>query len=394
MNQMVGYLIRSNRLKEKMSQDQLCKGICAVSYLSKIEAGIAEPNEEILKQLFSRLSIRYTDNEEEIKDFKELLFQYFDAYFHHEPTVEFEERIYKNRKKMENSEIAIEYQLFCIYNTGLDDRRVAEKLLKTVEQYRDYMTEEALFLYYMAKGMYGVGVKERTRAYQKARQVRDCALVYEALMYEAFNEGEYQEALTDCRIGYERAMQEGFLLVAKQISFLEGVCYGNQGDIESMLRAYKRTKELSRGDKRIAASIDYNIATVYIDNRRHKEAIPYLLSALKQEQEDKSAFLINLKLALAYEKLGEKTIGSVYLNVAEKLSSRLAKTYQEMVVMAKIRYEGKQFEFPEYGTLLESFTGMEKSMGIDFVKFYKPYLIEWLKAKRKYKEALRLQEEE
>ena len=54
MEQMVGYLIRSNRVKQKMSQEQLCKGVCAVSYLSKIEAGTAEPNEEILKQLFER----------------------------------------------------------------------------------------------------------------------------------------------------------------------------------------------------------------------------------------------------------------------------------------------------------------------------------------------------
>ena len=212
-------------------------------------------------------------------------------------------------------------------------------------------------------------------------------------MYEAFNEGLYQEALNDCRIGYERAMQEGFLLVAKQISFLEGVCYGKQGNIPGMLRAYKRTKELSRGDKKIAASIDYNIAAVYIEQGMHKESIPYLLSALKQEQEGDSAFLINHKLAMAYEQMGDKTVGRVYLEIADRLSKNMDKTYKDMVRMSQLRYEGDYMNSPEYEQLLSGFLQMEKTMGEDFVQFYKPYMIEWLKSKRKYKEVLRLVEE-
>ncbi len=389
---MVGYLIRSNRIRQKMSQEQLCKGICAVSYLSKIEAGIAEPNEEIIHKLFEELKITYTQDAELIKEFREYLYQYFDAFFHHESTVEMEERIYKNRKKMENSEIAIEYQLFCIYNGGADDRHVAERLIKNIEQFRDYMSEDALFIYHMARGMYGKTSAERMAEYQRARQIKDCSLVYEALMYEAYNEGSYQEALNDCHIGYERAMEEGFLLVAKQISFLEGVCYGNQGNIDAMLKAYRRTRELSRGDKKIAASIDYNIATVYIEQGQHVEAIPYLLSALKQEQEGKSAFLINHKLAMSYEMISEKTIGSIYLDMAESLARNLPDVYKDMVVMARLRYESDYMNSSEYEKYLFGFFQMEKSMGTDFVRFYKPYMIEWLKGKRKYKEALRLVE--
>ena len=35
-----GFLIRYHRLKQNISQEGLCKGICVVSYLSKIEQGI------------------------------------------------------------------------------------------------------------------------------------------------------------------------------------------------------------------------------------------------------------------------------------------------------------------------------------------------------------------
>ena len=392
MNQMVGYLIRSNRVRQKMSQEQLCKGICAVSYLSKIESGIAEPDEEIIRKLFEALSIVYMQDENTIREYRELLFRYFDAYFHHESTVEMEEKIYRNRKALENSELAIEYQLFCIYNAGPDDKNVAERLLKTIERYRDYMSEDAAFLYYMAKGMYGKDRKERDQAYARARQIRDCSLVYEALMYDAFYEGCYQEALNYCRIGYERAMQEGFLLVAQQISFLEGVCYGNLGNLSCMHQAYKRTRELSRGDQKIAASIDYNTATAYIEQKHYEEAIPYLLSALKQEEDRATAFFINHKLAMAYERIGDKTVGSVYLEMADKLSEKLEPVHRDMVTMARLRYEKDYMESSEYERILISFSQMQKSMGADFVRFYQPYLVEWLKAKRKYKEALRLVE--
>ena len=392
MNQMVGYLIRSNRVRQKMSQEQLCKGICAVSYLSKIESGIAEPDEEIIRKLFEALSIVYMQDENTIREYRELLFRYFDSYFHHESTVEMEEKIYRNRKALENSELAIEYQLFCIYNAGPDDKNVAERLLKTIERYRDYMSEDAAFLYYMAKGMYGKDRKERDQAYARARQIRDCSLVYEALMYDAFYEGCYQEALNYCRIGYERAMQEGFLLVAQQISFLEGVCYGNLGNLSCMHQAYKRTRELSRGDQKIAASIDYNTATAYIEQKHYEEAIPYLLSALKQEEDRTTAFFINHKLAMAYERIGDTTVGSVYLEMADKLSEKLEPVHRDMVTMARLRYEKDYMESSEYERILISFSQMQKSMGADFVRFYQPYLVEWLKAKRKYKEALRLVE--
>ncbi|MGN0169836.1 MAG: helix-turn-helix domain-containing protein [Lachnospiraceae bacterium] len=390
MNQMVGYLIRSNRIRQKMSQEQLCKGICAISYLSKIESGIAEPDEQIIQKLFKALSIVYVQEEETIREYRDLLFRYFDAYFHHESTVEMEEKIYRNKKALENSELAIEYQLFCVYNAGSDDRNVAERLLKGMERYREYMSEDAAFLYYMAKGMYGKNRQERDRAYGKARQIRDCSLVYEALMYDAFYEGCYQEALNDCRIGYERAMQEGFLLVAKQISFLEGVCYGNLGNISCMDQAYKRTRELSRGDRKISASIDYNTAVVYIEQKLYEKAIPYLLSALKQEEDKLTAFLINHKLAMAYEHIGDKTVGGVYLDMADKLSENLEPVYRDMVTMARLRYDGNYLDSPEYERILTGFSQMQKSMGADFVRFYQPYLVELLKAKRKYKEALRL----
>lgn len=392
MNQMVGYLIRFNRVKKKMSQEKLCKGICAISYLSKIEAGIAEPNEAIIEKLFNNLGITYVNDQELINEYKDLFDRYFDAYFHQEKSAEIEERIYKNKDRIQASPLAIEYQLFCVYQAS-DERPVAAKLLKGMDGFKDYFNDETSFLYYMAKGRLADSYDQRVRAYIRARQIKDSSLCYEALMYEAYNRGEYLEALRYCTAGYARAMEEGFLLVARQLSFLEGMCYGKLGDLEAMLMAYNRTRELFRGDDKISANIDYNIAMAYMAKAHYDDAIPYLLSALKKEQEELALFFINHRLAMAYKAMDEEKIGEVYLSMAETFAKKLGSVYSEMVKLAKLYYKDKGEGSDEYGAILLKLYDMEDEMGQDFVAFYRPYVIDYLKSKRKYKEAMRLIEE-
>lgn len=389
---MVGYLIRFNRVKKKMSQEKLCKGICAISYLSKIEAGIAEPNEAIIEKLFNNLGITYVNDQELINEYKDLFDRYFDAYFHQEKSAEIEERIYKNKDRIQASPLAIEYQLFCVYQAS-DERPVAAKLLKGMDGFKDYFNDETSFLYYMAKGRLADSYDQRVRAYIRARQIKDSSLCYEALMYEAYNRGEYLEALRYCTAGYARAMEEGFLLVARQLSFLEGMCYGKLGDLEAMLMAYNRTRELFRGDDKISANIDYNIAMAYMAKAHYDDAIPYLLSALKKEQEELALFFINHRLAMAYKAMDEEKIGEVYLSMAETFAKKLGSVYSEMVKLAKLYYKDKGEGSDEYGAILLKLYDMEDEMGQDFVAFYRPYVIDYLKSKRKYKEAMRLIEE-
>ena len=50
-----GFLIRQKRLEKGWSQEGLCRGVCAVSYLSKIEQGKADGSDEIVGELMRRL---------------------------------------------------------------------------------------------------------------------------------------------------------------------------------------------------------------------------------------------------------------------------------------------------------------------------------------------------
>jgi transcriptional regulator with XRE-family HTH domain len=52
-----GFIIRRERMRRDWSQDGLCRGICAASYLSKIEQGRVEASEEVLRLLYQRLGL-------------------------------------------------------------------------------------------------------------------------------------------------------------------------------------------------------------------------------------------------------------------------------------------------------------------------------------------------
>ncbi len=52
-----GYIIYRERMRQNWSQAGSCKGICTVSYMSKIETGKAEPSQEIVRLLLDRLEL-------------------------------------------------------------------------------------------------------------------------------------------------------------------------------------------------------------------------------------------------------------------------------------------------------------------------------------------------
>ncbi|MDN5352071.1 MAG: HTH-type transcriptional regulator, quorum sensing regulator NprR, partial [Clostridiales bacterium] len=62
---MYGLFIKRERLAQNMSQEALCHGICAVSYLSKIENGKVQPNHEIILKLMSALNMVFPETQEE-----------------------------------------------------------------------------------------------------------------------------------------------------------------------------------------------------------------------------------------------------------------------------------------------------------------------------------------
>lgn len=54
----IGYIIKQERLNQKIKQSVLAKGICSTSYLSKIENNSTAPSEELINFLLKRLNLK------------------------------------------------------------------------------------------------------------------------------------------------------------------------------------------------------------------------------------------------------------------------------------------------------------------------------------------------
>ena len=92
-----GFLVRCHRLQRNYSQEGLCRGICAVSYLSKLEQGKVQAADEIYQALFHRLGIVFQENEKWLAVWKEKLQELASAWFYGE-----QREAYELEKQMEN----------------------------------------------------------------------------------------------------------------------------------------------------------------------------------------------------------------------------------------------------------------------------------------------------
>ena len=66
---MIGTIIKMERIRQKISQPLLCHGICAVSYLSKIENETIVCSYDIYNKLFQKLGISYISNDNLLQRF-------------------------------------------------------------------------------------------------------------------------------------------------------------------------------------------------------------------------------------------------------------------------------------------------------------------------------------
>jgi transcriptional regulator with XRE-family HTH domain len=71
----IGSIIKMNRLKQNLKQEDLADGIISTSYLSKIENGKIEPNDEVIKLLCMRLDIEI--NRQVDEETKEICYSWF-----------------------------------------------------------------------------------------------------------------------------------------------------------------------------------------------------------------------------------------------------------------------------------------------------------------------------
>ncbi len=371
-----GYLIARERLRNNWSQEGLCKGICTVSYLSKIESGKSAASGEILSLLFERLGLRY------------------------DPTLETEARI-----------VATEGYNF-LFAFRMDE---LQKLLGKHDLLHFRATEASLDLdmlnaivdtYEPLNTVLESCMDARSLALQRVLQKRadDAVLLfpnaYTHLMagISAYEKGYYSKAIEAFQSAYELAAREGAIRIMLQCKVFSGNSYCNQQDLVNMERSYQVARRIAEDlrDLRILESIDYNIASSWIIAGRYEDAYNWFSKI------EHPTIMFLHKLAICCEKTQRYEEGLAALDRAEKMDAEEMYEPDEIAphlakqLLAPVKYRLEHLDYlehEEYGTmLLDCFHQCCNELPSGYAIFHLPWVLEWYKSTRQYKKACDLLE--
>ena len=372
----IGTLIRAERLARYWSQEGLCRGICAVSYLSKIEQGKVEPSDEIRRLLFERLGLPTEEDSPALREAAALLEQLTERLFLGDTPGMYalEERFEAARPLLSRSRYAAQAALL---HEALQP--VGKPLPAALE----------------------IGLDERLLAYQRILQGRydealrlyPHAFTYCSAGNAAYQRGDYRTAIALLRHAHTLAAEDDAVHLMLQSRAFLGNCYCNELRLEQMEREYAAALRLAEllHDTNLADTIRYNTAAGQLEGGQYEAACAYF-SAL----ENPGRMALH-KLAICCEKLGRPDEARAALARAraaecdyppEPLSQQIC----DIVVFRLDHPDYLQRE--EYGALLLGcFRTMRRELPAGYVSFHLPWVLEWYTANRRYKEAYELTRE-
>ena len=363
-----GNLILRERLARSWSQAGLCKDICTVSYLSKIETGKAQPSADVLRLLLARLGL-HTDPALEAAGARCAE----DGY----------ERLFTGRFG----------ELAAALPAASDETYRATAAWTDLLLLRQFDTDGGA----LDAGL-EAGMTPRQLAMQRLLQGRwdeALALLPNAFCHwrigvSAYEAGCYEDAVEHLQAGYDLAARD----VAARLMLLcrayMGNCYCNRRDIERMRPHYTAARRLAQalGEQELLDSIAYNTAAVQIERGQFEEAYGYF-SAL-----DDPGVLALHKLAICCEKTGRTAEAYAALERAEAVETaeQRSEAVEKMLAVVRFRLAHPDYlHCDAYGALLlDCFACCRTRLPQGYAAFHLPWVVEWYTAARQYKKVCEL----
>lgn len=363
-----GNLILRERLARSWSQAGLCKDICTVSYLSKIETGKAQPSADVLRLLLARLGL-HTDPALEAAGARCAE----DGY----------ERLFTGRFG----------ELAAALPAASDETYRATAAWTDLLLLRQFDTDGGA----LDAGL-EAGMTPRQLAMQRLLQGRwdeALALLPNAFCHwrigvSAYEAGCYEDAVEHLQAGYDLAARDGAARLMLLCRAYMGNCYCNRRDIERMRPHYAAARRLAQalGEQELLDSIAYNTAAVQIERGQFEEAYGYF-SALN----DPGVLALH-KLAICCEKTGRTAEAYAALERAEaaETAEQRSEAVEKMLAVVHFRLAHPDYlHCDAYGTLLlDCFACCRTRLPQGYAAFHLPWVVEWYTAARQYKKVCEL----
>lgn len=383
MKSFIGTFIKRERLKHNYSQEGLCRGICVVSYLSKIEQGKAEAGEEIISALLKRLGIIYETEGAFLKEAErriELLYEKL-----YEGTLKQEDVVVL--QKEQERYLASEYMLDAMLFTSLfsDNDKTAQKA-DGLEEYTACMNQRQYELY-----LYST-CEEHPEHLELLMKLNPNGCYLNAAGVFYWKEGKYVKAVEILNRAYQVSCEEGTVEHMLFAQIMLGNCYSSMEHKELMLKHYMIAKRLAKAlqKQEDLSTITYNIASSLLEWNQAEEALEYFEECSRRDT------LFYHKYAICMERLGHKKKAEEMLRIGygtEDIKSQPIFGEMYDLVGYRLKYED-YLAHPEYEKMLRAcMAHMREQFPKGYEQFHVPYLIEILEYQRKYKEICSLMKE-
>ena len=373
-----GIIIYRQRQVLNWSQTTLCAGICAVSYLSKIEQGKAEGSPEILRLLLHRLGVEWQDDPAFCQETSAWFEEWYDRLFSGEQIDELKPALAQRQKELQNSPFFLDWLMLTWLTSG--------KAPENVEDYVAVMDDRQYNLYLCL-----------TEQFQKLLRTSDQSYFLLEAGKRPFWRGDYARAAACFRQGMDMAYREGSLLIMMECCGNLAACYSCLNQLTQTREYYTTAIRMARslGRAKDVAIIAYNLATTELQLGLTEDALRHLLEHPWNEA------VYFQKLAICYAQIGQKEKAQAALDqmLAAPLTVLLEGTsgetdqirdiFKQIYQLVHIRLENPNYlKDPEYGGILIScIHSMKSSLPMGFLQFYAAWLEEWYLANRQYRKA-------
>lgn len=324
------------RNHNKLTQQVLAKGICSVSYLSKIENGAIEPNVELLDLLCSRLGISLDQLADEQQQIPKLIIELESLY-----------RLIRNKEVDEASnlfselterynDITVPQAVVLVGMFGLrvsllesNNKQSADAYYKEISTLLPYVDTSHLSYYYRFRGLYQYlyGSIEKALEYYK--------LAEHCIQNNEIEEVYYQLSLVYTRLqsvslstlyltkALEIFVQKMDYELCTNCYLLLGVNYRIMGEFEKAISNYQSLLQRLRSpdDDIILSKVYHNLGLIYSDLGDCTLAVNYFVNSLKLKKEQKSKIKTIYLLTKEYFKQNNKDQTAKLLQEGKLLSS-------------------------------------------------------------------------
>ncbi|MCT8137838.1 tetratricopeptide repeat protein [Anaerobacillus sp. CMMVII] len=300
-----GKIIAMNRMKQSITQEELARGLCSITYLSKLENGkLEQPNAETVQLLLERLGISMCSLKEHQKEIKELISSIYacinekNHYLVDQHWTQLNEIIEKN----DDPSLYVYYLLISYrYFLSKEDRGNATENRNEILLLLKTLTSTQLFYFHYFDGIFHCldqKFLEGIRSFQKALSVQnnypteDPFLLYHtALAYSNVHN-------TTLALQYALDVLDVF---EKKLNYLRVIdCHIIIGINYTRIKQYDRALEHYNNVLKVVhqfnkedliAMVYHNIGFLYSEKKASKLAIDYFLKSLELKKEMTPVYL-------------------------------------------------------------------------------------------------------